>query len=39
MNQKTEIFSFVALPSLNTKKNHLKWHLGKDSSSQAFIER
>ena len=38
MNQKIEIFSFVALPSPNTKKYHTKWDLGKDSS-QAFIER
>ena len=36
MNQKIEIFSFVALPSPNTKKNHPKWFLGKDFSSQAF---
>ena len=39
MNQKIDIFSFVALPSPNTKKNHPKWDLGKDFSSQAFIER
>ena len=39
MNQKIEIFSFVALPSPNTKKNHPKWDLGKDFSSQAFIKR
>ena len=39
MNQKTDIFSFVALPSPNTKKNHPKWDLGKDFSSPAFIER
>ena len=39
MNQKIDIFSFVALPSPNTKKNHAKWDLGKDFSSQAFIER
>ena len=39
MNQKIEIFSFVALPSPNTKKNHPKWDLGKDFSSQALIER
>ena len=39
MNQKIEIFSFVALPSPNTKKKHPKWDLGKDFSSQAFIER
>ena len=39
MNQKTEIFSFVALPSLNTKKKHPNEDLGKDFSSQAFIER
>ena len=39
MNQKIEIFSFAALPSSNTKKNHPKWDLGKDFSSQAFIER
>ena len=30
MNQKIEIFSFVALPSADTKKNHPKWDLGKD---------
>ena len=36
---KIEIFSFVTLPSPNTKKNHPKWDLGKDVSSQAFIER
>ena len=39
VNQKIDIFSFVALPSPNTKKNHAKWDLGKDFSSQAFIER
>ena len=39
MNQKMEIFSFVALPSPNTKKDHPKWDLGKDFSSQAFKER
>ena len=39
MNQKIDIFSFVALPSPNTKKNHAKWDLGKNFSSQAFIER
>ena len=39
MNQKIEIFSFAALPSSNTKKNHPKWDLGKDFSPQAFIER
>ena len=39
MNQKIDIFSFVALTSPNTKKNHPKWGLGKDFSSQAFIER
>ena len=39
MNQKIDIFSFVALTSPNTKKNHPKWDLGKDFSSQAFIER
>ena len=39
MNQKIDIFSFVALPSPNAKKNHPKWDLGKDYSSQAFIER
>ena len=39
MNQKIDIFSFVALPSPNTKKNHPKLDLGKDFSSQAFIER
>ena len=38
-NQKIEIFSFVTLPSPNTKKKHPKWDLGKDLSSQAFIER
>ena len=36
MNQKIEIFSFVPLPSPNTKKNHPKWDLGKNLSSQAF---
>ena len=30
VNQKIEIFSFVALPSPNTKKNHPKWDLGKE---------
>ena len=39
MNQKIDIFSFVALPSPNTKKNHPKWDLGEDFSSQAFVER
>ena len=39
MNQKIGIFSFVAFPSPDTKKNHPKWDLGKDFSSQAFIER
>ena len=39
MNQKIDIFSFVALTSPNTKKKHPKWDLGKDFSSQAFIER
>ena len=39
MNQKIDIFSFIALPSPNTKKNHPKWDLGKYFSSQAFIER
>ena len=39
MNQKIDIFSFAALPSPNTKKNHPKWDLSKDFSSQAFIER
>ena len=39
MNQKIDIFSFVALPSPNAKKNHPKWDLGEDYSSQAFIER
>ena len=39
MNQKNDIFSFVPLPSPNTKKNHPKSDLGKDFSSQAFIER
>ena len=39
MNQKIETFSFVALPSPNTKKKLPKWDLGEDFSSQAFIER
>ena len=39
MNQKIEIFSFVALPSPNAKKNYPKWDVGKDCSSQAFIQR
>ena len=39
MNQKIAIFSFVALPSPNAKKNHPEWDLGKHYSSQAFIER
>ena len=39
MNPKMDMFSFVALPSPNTKKNHPKWDVGKDFSSQAFIER
>ena len=39
VNQKIDIFSFVALPSPNTKKNHPKWDLGEDFSSQAFVER
>ena len=39
MNQKIEIFSFNALPSPNTNKNHPMWDLGKDISSQAFIDR
>ena len=39
MSQKIDIFSFVALPSPNTKKNHPKCDLGEDFSSQAFIER
>ena len=39
MNQKIDIFSFVTLPSPNTKKNHPNWDLGKDFCSQAFIER
>ena len=30
MNQKIDIFSFVALPLPNSKKNHPKWDLGKD---------
>ena len=38
INQKVDIFSFVALPSPNTKKKHPKWDLGKDFFSQAFIE-
>ena len=39
MNQKIDVFSFVSLPSPNTKKNNTKWDLGKYFSSQAFIER
>ena len=39
MNPKIDIFSVVPLPSPNTKKKHPKWDLGKDFSSQAFIER
>ena len=39
MNQKIEIFSFVVLSSPNAKKKHPKWDVGKDFSSQAFIER
>ena len=39
MNEKIDIFSFVALPSPNTKKKHPKCDLGKDFSFQAFIER
>ena len=39
MNQKIEIFSSVALPSPNTKKNYPKWDLEKDFSSQALMER
>ena len=39
MNQKIDISSFVALPSPNTKKNHPKWYLGKDFSSQAFYRK
>ena len=39
MNQKIEIFSFAALSSPNAKKNHPKWDLGKDFSSQALKER
>ena len=38
MNQKIALF-FGALPSLNTKKDHPKWDLGKEFSSQAFIWR
>ena len=30
MNKKIDIFSFVALPSPNSKKNHPKRDLGKD---------
>ena len=32
------MFWIVALPSPNTEKNHPKWDMGKDFSSQAFIE-
>ena len=39
MNQKIDIFSFVALPSPNAKKDHPKRNLRKDFSSQALIER
>ena len=39
MNQKIEIFSFATLPSPNTKKKHPKCDLGKDFSSQAYIEK
>jgi len=39
INQKIDILSFVALPSPNAKMNYPKWYLGKDFSSQAFIER
>ena len=39
MNKKIDIFSFVVLPLPNTKRNQPKWDLGKDFSSQAFIER
>ena len=38
INQKIDIFSFVAFPSPNTEKNHPKWDLGKDFSSQAFTK-
>ena len=36
---KSQMNRFTALPSPNTKKNHPKWDLGKEFSSQAFIER
>ena len=39
MNQQIKIFCFNAIPSPNTNKSHLKWDLGKDISSQAFIDR
>jgi len=39
MNQKIDIFSFVALPSPNTKKNHPKWDLSKDFSSHLSLYR
>lgn len=32
------MFWIVDLPPPNTEKNHPKWDLGKDFSSQAFIE-
>ena len=38
MNKKIVCFSSVVLPSPNTKMNHPKWDLGKDFSSQAFID-
>ena len=37
--KKLKFFFFVALPSPNTKEKHPRWDLGKDFSSQAFIER
>ena len=39
MNQKIDMFSFVALPSPNPKKNHPKWDLGKDFSKSEHFRR
>ena len=39
MNQKIDIFSFGALSSPNTKKNHPKLDLGEDISYQAECKR
>ena len=36
MKKKKGTFSFAVLPLPNTKRNHPKWDLGKDFSSQAF---